>query len=91
MKDSSCSEGCLVFARLALIQIAGAMKRGLIMATPGAAISIRPSKVEKMLLACFFSRILLLKLNKVYRGLLHCSSPCAEFLEGNIIFTELME
>jgi len=74
VKDRSCSEGRLVFTSLALIQIAGAMKRGLIMATTGASVTLGPSKVEKMLLACFFSSKLLLELNQVYRGLLHCYS-----------------
>ena len=47
VKDCSCSEGHPVFASLALIQIADAVKRSLIMATTRTAVSLRPSKVEK--------------------------------------------
>jgi len=61
------------------------------MATPGASITLGPSKVEKILLACFFGSKLLLELNQVYRTLLHFYSSYTILFVVNIIFTELKE
>jgi hypothetical protein len=74
MKDGACGERDLVLAGLALIQVPGSVKGGLSVTAARASVSLRPTEVKEVLLACLFCGKFSLKLHQAHAFLLHHNS-----------------
>jgi len=74
MKDGARGKRGLVLTGLALIEVAGAVKRGMGMTAARALVSLRPAEFKEVLLACLFRGKLSLELDKTHGFLLHCIS-----------------
>ena len=74
MKDGARGERDLVFACLALIEVPGAVERGVRVTAARASVSLRPPEVKEVLLACCFRGKLSLKLHQTHGFLLHRNS-----------------
>lgn len=71
MEDGPCGNRDLILALAALIQPPRGVKAVRSMTTSGTTVPLRPSKLEQVFHARFFSGKLPLELNKVQRLLLH--------------------
>jgi hypothetical protein len=74
MKDGARGERDLVFACLALIEVPGAVERGVRVTAARASVALRPAELKEVLLACLFRGEFPLKLDQTHGLLLHCNS-----------------